>query len=72
MSTVCTVTTFSESLKEMREVEVQRVETLISYMHSKILEHDWHAVADAAMDIREHEASANTITAVLRYLEKKL
>lgn len=34
----------------------QQVSSLISYMRVKIDQGDWHAVADAAMDIRELEA----------------
>lgn len=29
---------------------------LISYLESKIHDEDWHAIADAAMDLREIEA----------------
>ena len=34
----------------------QRVKEMISYMKTKIELKDWHAVADASMDIRELEA----------------
>ena len=34
----------------------QQVESLVVYMRVKIDQADWHAVADAAMDIRELEA----------------
>lgn len=32
-----------------------RCEILISYMQEKIIESDWHGVADAAMDLRDIE-----------------
>ena len=32
------------------------IDQMISYMKLKIEQRDWHAVADAAMDIREMEA----------------
>lgn len=33
-----------------------RIDSLVSYMQTKIEAKDWHAVADAAMDIRDAEA----------------
>jgi hypothetical protein len=33
-----------------------QIESLVAYMRIKIDQADWHAVADAAMDIRELEA----------------
>lgn len=33
-----------------------QINSLTSYMQTKIEARDWHAVADAAMDIRELEA----------------
>ena len=47
----------------IEELEEQK-KALISYMHSKLKSHDWHAVADAAMDLREVEA-------VLKYLREE-
>lgn len=32
-----------------------KIETLVDYIQSKIEEKDWHAVSDAANDIREIE-----------------
>jgi hypothetical protein len=34
----------------------QQIKALVAYMRIKIDQADWHAVADAAMDIRELEA----------------
>lgn len=34
----------------------QQIDSLVVYMRVKIDQADWHAVADAAMDIRELEA----------------
>ncbi len=41
---------------------VKQKETLIAYLISKVKAHDWHAVQDAASDIRELEARINEIT----------
>lgn len=42
----------------MNEIHTIRsqIESLVNYMRSKVDQRDWHAVADAAMDIRELEA----------------
>ena len=34
----------------------KQIAMLVEYMQNKIILRDWHAVADAAMDIRELEA----------------
>lgn len=41
--------------EEFKELSEQR-EQLIKYISSKIKAEDWHAVADAAMDLREIDA----------------
>lgn len=48
------------------ELEKQK-ETLIVYLQSKISAKDWHAVQDAASDIREIEAQIK----ILRKLKEK-
>lgn len=35
----------------------QRIDSLVSYMQMKIIDKDWHAVSDAANDIRELEVA---------------
>lgn len=35
--------------------------TMVSYLKSKVESEDWHAVADAAMDIREIEAQLKVL-----------
>lgn len=40
------------------------IDTLVTYMRSKIAIRDWHAVADAAMDIRELEAKIEVCKAL--------
>ncbi len=39
-----------------KELLEQQVEDMIKYLQLKVAAKDWHAVADAAMDIRELEA----------------
>jgi len=41
---------------EQIETLDKRIEQMVLYMQLKIEQKDWHAVADAAMDIREMEA----------------
>ncbi len=36
--------------------QVSETEVMIAYLMLKVKQHDWHGVADAAMDIREMEA----------------
>ena len=36
-------------------------ETLMRYLRVKVEAHDWHAVADAAMDLREVEAKLSML-----------
>ncbi len=38
-----------------------QVSQLIEYLELKIQQHDWHGVADAAMDIRELVAKINVL-----------
>lgn len=42
-------------MNKVEELE-SKIQHLISYINLKITLRDWHAVADAAMDIRELEA----------------
>jgi hypothetical protein len=42
-------------MRTIEELE-QHIQVLINYSQAKILQRDWHAVADAMMDIRELEA----------------
>ena len=42
-------------MKRIEELNTS-IDQMISYMKLKIEQRDWHAVADAAMDIREMEA----------------
>lgn len=42
-------------MNKIEELE-SKIQHLISYINLKITLRDWHAVADAAMDIRELEA----------------
>ena len=42
-------------MRTIEELE-SHIEVLIKYSQAKILKRDWHAVADAMMDIRELEA----------------
>lgn len=48
------------------ELQKQK-ESLIIYLNSKIIAQDWHAVQDAASDIREIEAQIK----ILRKLKEK-
>lgn len=43
----------------------EQIKTLVSYMRTKIDQADWHAVADAAMDIRELEAKIKVYESIL-------
>ena len=43
----------------------RKITNLTNYMRLKIDEQDWHAVADAAMDIREYEAKIDLAKAIL-------
>ena len=43
------------------ELEDQK-KGLIAYIYSKVKAEDWHAVADAAMDLREIEAKLEVLT----------
>ena len=55
----------------MTEIKVlkSQINSLIAYMRIKIDQGDWHAVADAAMDIRELEAKIKVYELVLKELE---
>ena len=41
-----------KAIKEQKKV----IETMIEYMQMKMEQRDWHAVADAAMDLRDIES----------------
>jgi hypothetical protein len=47
-------------MRTVEELE-QHIQVLIKYSEAKILQRDWHAVADAMMDIRELEAKKQVI-----------
>lgn len=44
------------TVKEMKKLLNDEKTTLIAYLYQKVEKHDWHGVADAAMDIRDVEA----------------
>jgi hypothetical protein len=44
----------------IKELELQKAH-LVTYLLSKVSAEDWHAVADAAMDLREIEAKIEII-----------
>jgi len=48
-------------MKRIEELNTS-IDQMISYMKLKIEQRDWHAVADAAMDIREMEAKKQVYT----------
>lgn len=48
-------------MKSNKENLQKAINNLIDYMRSKIDLKDWHAVADAAMDIRELEAKIEVL-----------
>jgi len=47
-----------------RAVLLEQKTDLIRYLGSKIKAADWHAVADAAMDLREIEAKLDVLAAL--------
>ncbi len=47
----------------------ENISSMVDYMNMKIQVEDWHAVADAAMDIREFEAGMKELKTVLKSLE---
>ena len=47
----------------------ENISSMVDYMNLKIQTEDWHAVADAAMDIREMEAGMKELKTVLGNLE---
>lgn len=46
----------NKSVNQLIDVCLRQKEVVIDYMYQKIKAEDWHAVADAAMDIRDLEA----------------
>jgi hypothetical protein len=46
----------------------QQITSLVAYMRVKIDQADWHAVADAAMDIRELEAKIKVYEGLGRHI----
>lgn len=40
-------------------------DSLINYLESKISAQDWHAVADAAMDLREIDAQLKLLDSII-------
>lgn len=51
--------TLEDRIRELREQKA----ALIAYLKSKIAAEDWHAVADAAMDLREAEVALRMLNA---------
>lgn len=49
--------------KQMAELEVKR-SRLHDYITMKLEERDYHAIADAAMDLREIDAKLSVITTI--------
>jgi hypothetical protein len=49
--------TAEEQIAELQEYKKQ----LIAYLLSKVKSGDWHAVADAAMDLREIDAKLDVL-----------
>ena len=47
-----------------RAVLLEQKLDLVAYLASKIKAGDWHAVADAAMDLREIEAKLDVLAAL--------
>lgn len=65
--------TFNKLNNELAEMIVNstnRVTILNTYLQSKQVEGDYHAVADAAMDIREHQAIIRVLNDVLNFLRR--
>lgn len=50
-------------MRTIEELE-SHIEVLIKYSQAKILQRDWHAVADAMMDIRELEAKKQVMNEI--------
>lgn len=50
-------------MRTVEELE-QHIQVLINYSQTKILQRDWHAVADAMMDIRELEAKKQVLNEI--------
>lgn len=50
---------------EIQKID-KRIEGMTAYLLLKVDHKDWHAVADAAMDIRELEARKKTLEEVER------
>lgn len=48
-------------MKELLASLYKEKKALLSYLNSKVLAEDWHAVADAAMDLREIEAQVKIL-----------
>jgi len=51
----------AESMKKPDEALVSERKVLITYLLTKALAEDWHAVADAAMDLREIDARLSVL-----------
>lgn len=47
----------SELIEKLKSQKI----VLISYLESKIHDEDWHAIADAAMDLREVDAKLTVL-----------
>ena len=51
---------YEERINELKQAK----ERMIDYLKLKVTEQDWHAVCDAANDIREIESALNTLLTV--------
>jgi hypothetical protein len=54
----------------IKELELQKAH-LVTYLLSKVTTEDWHAVADAAMDLREIEAKIEILELLQKNEQKK-
>lgn len=58
-------------LKDKLKQQEEERKAIISYLRTKTDSEDWHAVADAAMDLREIEARIMVIDIALEELEEE-
>lgn len=54
----------SENQKWIEQINSEK-EALLIYLQSKVTAKDWHAVADAAMDLREIEAKLSVLSELI-------
>jgi|TARA_A100001011_G_C14015735_1_gene717326 hypothetical protein len=53
-----------EIKQKVAEVE-ENLEVLLTYLHSRTKQRDWHGVEDAASDIRDNESALTVLRWVL-------